>query len=463
MEPFVKIPKAKDTKSEGYKPSRFNIQATDDDGSLFISNTYSGAFLSIPESRAAETKELLKRGTNAIEKDLEQVLVKNGFIVGNDVNELFRARMMHEIVGRKTDTLQLIFLTSEQCNFRCIYCYEKFEKGNMSPEVRDAVKKYVRRQARYLKHFNVHWFGGEPLIAFDVIRDLSKEFIEIAEEFNIQYSSSMTTNGYLLTEDVAKELLSLKVEAFQITLDGDADNHDRHRFLKGGQPTFQRIWNNVKTLKTLDENFRCRIRVNFDKENLPSIPNFIPKLAAEFSNDDRFKVDFFPVGQWGGPNDQDLKTLNERDAYAASYSLCDMNVDAGLHNVLDGALRPGGSVCYAAKPYSFVIGSDGLVYKCTVALYNDKNIVGKLLPDGTMKLDFDKMALWIMNDESEDTGCQSCFFRPACQGASCPLIRIESGEAPCPPVKKNIRKVMKLVGKELKLKKSKKALESKPV
>ncbi|MBP3041922.1 SPASM domain-containing protein, partial [Bacillaceae bacterium Marseille-Q3522] len=98
-----------------------------------------------------------------------------------------------------------------------------------------------------------------------------------------------------------------------------------------------------------------------------------------------------------------------------------------------------------------VIGSDGTIYKCTVALDSDFNKVGQLLEDGSMKLNSDLMALWITSDETADESCQKCFFRPSCQGAACPKIRIEKGKKPCPPDKIHIKDVMKLAWKQYKM------------
>jgi uncharacterized protein len=73
---------------------------------------------------------------------------------------------------------KLIFLVTEQCNFRCTYCYENFEKGKMSDDVIEGVIKYVEKRGPQLKNLNVHWFGGEPLLALDVIEKLSNQMLD---------------------------------------------------------------------------------------------------------------------------------------------------------------------------------------------------------------------------------------------------------------------------------------------
>jgi uncharacterized protein len=98
-------------------------------------------------------------------------------------------------------------------------------------------------------------------------------------------------------------------------------------------------------------------------------------------------------------------------------------------------MRPYGSVCYAADPQSFVIGSDGTVYKCTVAFDDPRNQIGKVTEDGRLDIRDDLHRLWTSTGEETDAGCQSCAFRPACQGNYCPLERLQTGDKTCPSVK----------------------------
>lgn len=449
MEPFTVLPKRENsTKSTRYRASRYNIKAVEPDGSMYITNTMSGAFMHISDEQVPYVDQLLKHGADEPLDGLAAVLKKQGFIVREDINEFFRARMLHEMVGRSEQKLRLIFLTTEQCNFRCKYCYEKFEKGKLQPEVIQGVKTFLQHKVRFLNRLHMSWFGGEPLLALDAIEEISQYVIPLCEQNGVQYRSNMTTNAYLLTKKNIERLFACRVFAFQITLDGDAEQHNANRYLQNGAPTFETIFQNLLHLKERLEPFRCKIRINFDQTNVHQIPSFIQKLRAHFGEDPRFRIDYFPIGKWGGDNDENLEVLSLKESVKHQLDLCTMGLEEGLNNDLEDILKPGGYVCYAAKSNSFVIGSDGIVYKCTVALYNENNQIGRITPDGQMRLDADKHALWIMNDESEDSGCKSCFLRPSCQGASCPLVRIEKGVAPCPPLKSKIKDVIRIVGKE---------------
>jgi uncharacterized protein len=60
-----------------------------------------------------------------------------------------------------------------------------------------------------------------------------------------------------------------------------------------------------------------------------------------------------------------------------------------------------------------------------------------------MELDLDKMALWTTSGEETDAQCQSCFFRPACQGNHCPLYRMRTGNRPCSYEKRQIKRTLR--------------------
>jgi uncharacterized protein len=296
-----------------------------------------------------------------------------------------------------------------------------------------------------LKELSVSWFGGEPLYGMEAIDDLGPFFTRIAEEAGLRYHTHMTTNGYLLTDDVADRLLAAKINDFQITLDGLPEDHDRHRGARDGSRTFDTIFRNLCRLAERPDRFTVVIRVNFDKENSPGLEAFLPMLQERFANDDRFVLAFHSVGQWGGANDANLAVCGVDESQAVRTKVTALARSLGL-NVTGGwqpGLGAGEEVCYAARPYNFIVGAHGDLMKCTIDLDKaDHNIVGKLKADGTLELDVDKMALWTEPAFERDSGCQSCHMLAACQGVHCPKIRIDSGERPCPGIRRTAKQEM---------------------
>lgn len=428
------------------KPSRFNVQATTEEGWLLLWNTYSGSMNAFRPAQHDAVRALISQKTDADDgKRISRYLSDRGFLVPAATDELRRVQYAFGTENHRTDRLELILLASEDCNFRCTYCYEDFRRGTMQPSVREGIKNLVRSRIGALKELSVSWFGGEPLYGMEAIDDLGPFLSRIAKEAGLRYGTHMTTNGYLLSDEVADRLLAYGINDFQITLDGLPDDHDRHRAARDGSKTFDTIFNNLCRLAQRPDRFTVVIRVNFDKENSPGLVAFLPLLQERFANDDRFVLAFHSVGQWGGANDANLPVCGVDESQAVRVKVTAVARSLGL-NVTGGwqpGLGAGEEVCYAARPYNFIVGAHGDLMKCTIDLDKaDHNIVGKLMPDGSLELDVDKMALWTEPAFERDTGCQSCHMLAACQGVHCPKIRIDSGERPCPGIRRTAKQEM---------------------
>jgi uncharacterized protein len=428
-------------------PSRYNARTVDEDGRLLLWNTLSG---SVNAFEAGETNRVLARlSPQGLPEPLDRAagyLAKRGYLVRDNVDQVDLFRYRYAQQQWRSDALQLILLTSEDCNFRCVYCYEKFERGTMTPETRQGVRNLLLQRAPQLKELRVSWFGGEPLYGWEAIEELEPVFNRVAAEHGIPFSQQMTTNGYLLTEERATKLLNWGCRTYQITVDGLPAEHDCKRVGRDGSPTYQVIMENLRSLRERrNEDFRVDLRVNFDRDNFPMLGPFLESLSEDFAGDKRFSMRFRAVGKWGGPRDAELSTCGvdaksyQRQLQARAREL-DLHQDGGVHSMA----APGAQVCYAARPYNFIVGATGTLMKCTIALYDmPENVVGQLNPDGTLELTDDNMRHWVNPHWESDSLCKSCYVLPGCQGAACPLTRVRNGYRTCAGVKSNLKHEMR--------------------
>ncbi len=435
-------------KSRGvhWVPSRYNARAQTPDGVLVLYNSYSGAVSGFREPHSDQVCELLQQTGVHLEslEELPRYLVERGFLVQATANELQRFRLRFLQHHQRPDRLELILLTSEECNFRCQYCYESFPRGTMEPWVREAVIRLMETRAPRLNRLSVNYFGGEPLLGMEAVEEIAPAAQKIAGAHGIQYSSSMTTNGYLLTAEVFEKLVGWNLRQYQITLDGERECHDHSRPLKGGGGTFDRILENLRTIKSTAHDFKVTLRVNFTPVNLRSMRSFLEEIG-DFKDDKRFSIRFFPVGKWGGPNDADLEVCGlgaERERQGLDVLAAELGYPAeGRMPYMMPTAKS--AVCYAARPYNLIVGADGKLMKCTVVLdTKEYNIVGRLSNDGRAEIDIDKLVGWTAPYFEDDDTCKQCFFLPVCQGSSCPLPRLELGKRPCPPQKLRIGKTL---------------------
>jgi uncharacterized protein len=420
--------------AEHWVPSHYNVRATDDDGRLILWNTMSNALSVFKAEQAPHIVSLLKKhGFISRKQGLAGYLIQRGYLVRQGTNEyrkfLFEFGRQHY----QNDRLELIVMSSEDCNFRCKYCYEEFARGTMVPAVRQGIKRFVEQRIERLSSLSVSWFGGEPLYGWPAIEDLGPFFRDIARKHDIPYSSHMTTNGYLMTPQSVDELFAWEVRAYQITLDGVPETHDCNRPTRDGRGTFWTILENLKAMSRRPEQFSVTLRVNFDQTNHGRMDEFLEIVEKELGKDSRFVLDFHAVGRWGGPNDPNLEVCGGDETARISAELRNAAGKRGLRfRTLKDVNYLGSQVCYAARPYNFLIGASGKVMKCTVALdMDERNVVGRIHEDGQMELDVDKVARWTEPSFQTDSQCQKCVVLPRCQGISCPLPRIENGSRPC--------------------------------
>lgn len=299
-----------------------------------------------------------------------------------------RTRALLEAIDARK--LHLIVLPTEQCNFRCVYCYEDFAVSRMAPTVIDAIKGFLKQRLPHLSELTVSWFGGEPLLAHDIVFDIMS-YVACNRHADLSYSSDMTTNGYKLTPEILEKLVALNVRNFQVSVDGPAEQHDAKRPLANGRGTFERIWQNLVSAKQLKETFHINVRVHLDRENIDSMMEFLRTFASEFASDRRFALYLRHVSKLGGARDSELPVLHKEELSRVA-SLRTFAESLGLRTV---AVKDAEYICYAVKPNSFVVRADGRLAKCTVAFNSEYNNIGKLLPDGRLEIDHNKLPVWM--------------------------------------------------------------------
>lgn len=420
-------------------PSRYNIRATTTDGRLVLWNSLRGTLSVFPAALRRKVEILLtQKGFTAVRRGVVKLLHERGFLIQEGTDEYRRIQLEFGQAQYRTDVLELILLASEDCNFRCTYCYEDFARGTMQPAVRTAIKKLTESRIRSLSSLSVGWFGGEPLYGFEAIEDLAPFFLEIARAHSVRFSSYMTTNAFLLTPEVAERLLSWGVTSYQITLDGVPEDHNCSRPTRDGQETFGPILANLKALSRRSEDFKVMLRFNFDRNNVTRYRAFLDIVERELGGDPRFKMRFYAVGKWGGPNDAGLAVCGVDDAWDMEREMKKEARRRGLSLASEiTEVGLGSHVCYAARPYNFLIGASGKVMKCTIDLdKHDRNVVGHLRPDGSMEIDRNKLARWTEPAFEQDSKCRQCVVLPACQGIYCPQVRMETGDPLCSPLRR---------------------------
>lgn len=415
------------------KLSRFNIRS----GQLLF-NSVSGALVSLEAPHEAELKTVESHGRFE-NSEVEAMFKRLGFVVDSDINELRVVRAAFLMSQGAEKAPMLTIAPTLDCNFGCEYCFESHRPGAMSPEVRGRLIDFLRaRHGGSRTSLHVAWFGGEPLMAQEVIFDLSSRFDElVADETLSDWDAEIITNGLLLNEGLVERLATTgRVRKVQVTIDGDRESHDGKRFLKrSGAATFDRV---VRNVITTGRRLPVGIRVNVDRTNAGRLA----AMMSQFADAGVFEVNGIMV--YLAPVEPFRETEVERGVNslltagefgAVREEFLSMGRQHGWPVIVPQVSSVVGGVCQVDNKNAFVVHPDGTLMKCWAELGNAPEPVGSLADPGTWKTDL--MGSLEDRDPFDDAGCRSCKMLPLCMGG-CPQQRAlwrKFGVKHCPPMK----------------------------
>jgi len=138
------------------------------------------------------------------------------------------------------------------CNLNCSYCFAsqgKYhgERALMSYEVGKRALDFLVENSGSRRNLEVDFFGGEPLMNFDVVKQLVAYARSIEKEKGKNFRFTLTTNGMLIDDDVI-EFANKEMSNVVLSLDGRKEIHDRFRVDYAGKGSFDRIVPKFKQL-----------------------------------------------------------------------------------------------------------------------------------------------------------------------------------------------------------------------
>lgn len=412
-------------------------------------------FLSIPDNKYKIVNLLLtdpnRQSLPPEERKIKAYLKKNGILIEDFINEIDLLKMKFNIERASTKILSISISPTLDCNFRCVYCFEKHKKENMDKGVKDSLIKFIEKESTTIRYLGVAWFGGEPLLKYDLINELSKSFIGICENKNVHYEASMSTNGYLLSKELYERLVGdCLVGHFQITIDGDQRSHDRRRPLYTGKGTFEKILGNLKDIASSKAKAKITIRINVDKDNENSSVQALDILDKEGLKD---LVDFYfyPINTLGNVNPCIASKCFSGEEYLKKFLLHFRDsIYSGFKTTEYPMLRKG--FCETISSWSWSFAPNGRVYKCTNDLGNIDESVGYLDQSGKIKWNYN-LVKWLTFNPFEEERCMKCKYLPICMGG-CPYKRFHligdlSHKKECPELEESIAKIYSLYSFQL--------------
>jgi uncharacterized protein len=430
------------------KCSRYNYFLPWQNGYNIAYNAATGAVALMTDEHKQMYDDLLtklqKNGDTSLteqESELVKQLQYGGFLKEDHIDEIQQLKYNHFGARFNTSALGLVIAPTMACNMACAYCYEGNKAGKMSAETIETLIRYVEKEAPHLTELDVTWYGGEPLLALDVIEDLSETFMDLAKESEFSYVATMVTNGYLLTPEVVDKLKSWRVGMVQVTLDGPARLHDRKRPLKNGKESFQTI---IDNLKMAVGKIAVGVRVNVDHTFTPEIVEELLFELIEAGLRDKVGV-YFGLLE---PATKTCSNIAESCMDNAEFSRIETDFYKLLLNHgfrIEKLPSPNHVFCMAQAVGAAVIDPEGNTYRCWHHVGDPDRASGNIrsVQDQT---DLNFMRLFSF-DPFEQTDCRECKLLPVCLGG-CPSRRADrdfSNEEMCESWKYNLSSMLEII------------------
>lgn len=210
-----------------------------------------------------------KYGKNEIEEAYNEIesLKEKGLLFSEDPYS-----EQNIIKNKKSVVKALCLHISHDCNLRCKYCFASTgnfggERSMMSAQVGKKSIDFLIEQSENRRNLEVDFFGGEPMMNFDVV----KEIIEYAREkeklHNKNFRFTLTTNGLLLNDDHMK-YINENLHNIVLSIDGRQEVNDKMRVRIDGRGCYEDIIPKFKKMADSRDQNNYYVRGTFTRENL---------------------------------------------------------------------------------------------------------------------------------------------------------------------------------------------------
>lgn len=381
------------------------ILRVDHEGKVLLHNVVTGQLVVLSSEEAEAIQSLPSPYAPVMEE-----LIKAHYLVPEDYDEHQQVVNLRSILrkledGKKNGPILLYtILLTTACNARCYYCYEHgIQNVTMNKQTADEVVKFICENCGKERYVHITWFGGEPTIAVDRIDQICKGL----QEHQIEYRSSIATNGYLFNKELAQKARKLwNLRSAQICVDGTEKSYNKTKaFVYPCKSPYKKVMRNVGLL--LDQGIYVGLRMNFDLGNYQEFRGIIDESIKRFQYNPLLHVSAFPVV--GEHVDHDGRLLHGDDSWLEAM-FAELNDYARKAKVAHDKYRlPYLQYigCDADNPAAITIMPDGTLIRCGEQF--DDGGIGNVR-DGIREVKW--LDFW--KEPGDYQKCNNCSFFPRC-------------------------------------------------
>ena len=354
--------------------------------------------------------------TEAVDEVLE--LEKNGQLFAPDIYENY----VFDFKKRQTVVKALCLHIAHDCNLACRYCFAgegeyHGRRALMSFDVGKKALDFLVEHSGNRVNLEVDFFGGEPLMNWQVVKDLVAYGRSLEKPRGKKFRFTLTTNGVLLDDEVL-EFANREMDNIVLSIDGRKEVHDRMRPFRGGQGSYDSVV--PKFIKTAESRGQKKyyVRGTYTHDNLDFSEDVLHLADLGFQ-----QISVEPVGAEASDpyaiTEADLPALKEEYDKLAMEMTRRRREGRGF-NFFHFMIDLEGGPCVAKRLSGCGSGTEylavtpwGDLYPCHQFVGNEKFLMGNV-EEGIVREDL-REQFKCCNVYAKDK-CRKCFAKFYCSG-----------------------------------------------
>jgi uncharacterized protein len=425
------------------------------DGGWIVYNAACGSFSHVD---SAVGESLRQKQVPDLDQTFLTVLDEAGIIHSGDQ----KARILKRFELQKFARSHVSFTLAPtiECNYACWYCYQNERRyiGSMSDDVQKNTLRFIDIVVQSCETFDITWYGGEPLLAMNVISNISEALIRrYGAGKPKMLASFIVTNGMLLNDDTVATLKRCGVTNAQISIDNFYHLPPARRGLFLPDGTLSPIFANI--LKFRDQ-LRINIRINTSALEDGELDRMMEALTKhgvrEMAYFARVEDNVKECNSLGSAIVDEMMT--RKDYAKTKIALTETQNLQQYVNEAQQALRPKNHFCGATDGSMFVIDFRGDISRCWISAGVSEEKSGNVaelfsvdrLDDTNFLVNSEVDRKWREYTPFNFNDCRDCRVLPLCMGG-CSHSRVlhDAVRPPCEAIKFNINKYVADIGAHL--------------
>ena len=409
-----------------YKNNGYNIVLDSNSGSVHAVDEVAFEVIDKYESRSKEEiiLELCAKYPEITADDIEEIfqdieeLKKEGKLFSEDKFK----DLQIDIKARPTQLKALCLHIAHDCNMCCKYCFAgegeySGDRSLMSFEVGKRALDFLIEQSGSRKNLEVDFFGGEPLLNFDVVKQLVAYARSIEKEKGKNFRFTLTTNGVLLNDEVM-EWANKECYNVVLSLDGRKETNDRMRRTRNDKGTYDLILPKFQKMAKERNQQGYYIRGTYTHYNTDFANDILHLADLGFEQLAMEPVVTDPKMDYALQESDIPKLMDQYDLLAKE--MCKRNREGKGFTFFHYMIDLEGGPCIYKRISGCGVGTDymavtpwGDLYPCHQFVGDEKFLLGNVF-DGVKNTDIVN-EFKLCNVYSREA-CQDCFAKLYCSG-----------------------------------------------